>query len=48
MLSKALTGAPQEPQCDPGKTTDMPRGTRCITTLRKLPKINPKKKAETA
>src|SRR5262245_59783818 len=48
MLSKALIGALQAPQCDPGKTIDSPRGTRWITTLRKLPKISQMTKAEAA
>ena len=33
---------------DPGKTIDSPLGTRWITTLRKLPKISPRTKAEAA
>ena len=41
MLSTARTGAWQAKQCDPGRTTDSPRGTRAMHTLRKLPQIAP-------
>src|SRR5579863_3701880 len=41
MLSAARMGAPQLPQRDPGRTTDSPRGTRAMTTLKKLPQTAP-------
>src|SRR4051794_23727225 len=37
MLSRALIRFPQFGQCDGGETIDSPRGTRQMTTLRKLP-----------
>src|SRR5215212_10201980 len=41
MLSRALIWCPQPGQCDAGETIDSPRGTRQITTLRKLPQQAP-------
>src|SRR6185312_188307 len=40
-LSNARTGAPQVGQREPGRTTDSPRGTRTMATLKKLPQIAP-------
>jgi hypothetical protein len=37
MLSRALMRSPQFGQCDGGETIDSPRGTRQMTTFRKLP-----------
>src|SRR5450432_3417977 len=37
MLSAARTGAPQPSQREAGRTTDSPRGTRSMQTLKKLP-----------
>ena len=34
-------GAPQLPQREAGRTTDSPRGTRAMTTLKKLPQTAP-------
>ena len=49
MLSRARITARQAGQCDLPKTTDSLRGTRCTTTLRKLPSVPPiaKKKLAT-
>src|SRR5256885_9580800 len=42
MLSRALIRSPQFGQCDGGETIDSPRGTRQMTTLRKLPAHAPR------
>ncbi len=41
MLSRGAIGASQPGQCDGGDTTDSPRGTRQITTLRNDPMSRP-------
>jgi hypothetical protein len=41
MLSSGRIAAPQAGQCDPGQTTDSPRGVRWMTTFRKLPMTAP-------
>jgi hypothetical protein len=41
MLSQGFTVRPQEKQCDAGRTTDSPRGTRAMHTLKKLPRSVP-------
>ena len=46
MLSNARTGAWHAKQCDPGLTTDNPRGTRAMQTLRKLPHRAPQSPAK--
>ena len=47
MLSAARTGAPQLRQREPGRTTDSPRGTRTMATLKKLPHTAPNSPAVT-
>src|SRR3712207_4901278 len=44
-LSRGLMGSPHAGQCEVGKTTDWRKGTRWITTLRKLPAISPSRPA---
>jgi hypothetical protein len=46
MLSYARMGLPHAAQLDAGRTTLISRGTRKITTLRKLPQTSPKKSAK--
>src|SRR4051812_41411116 len=41
MLSRALIRSSQFGQCDGGETIDSPRGTRQMTTFRKLPATAP-------
>src|SRR5438093_1758589 len=41
MLSRFRSWAPQDGQRDLGATMDSPLGTRCVTTVRKLPKARP-------
>ena len=45
MLSRALIRCPQRGQCDGGDTIDSARGTRQMTTLRKLPTQAPRSAA---
>jgi len=45
MLSRGLIRSPQFGQCDGGATIDSPRGTRQMTTFRKLPAHAPKSAA---
>ena len=47
MLSTGRTGMPHAMQCDPGRTTDRPLGTRAMQTLKKLPQIAPHRPAST-
>jgi hypothetical protein len=41
MLSRGLIRTSQLGQCDGGETIDSPRGTRQMTTFRKLPAAAP-------
>ena len=43
-LSYQATGLAQEPQCEPGVTTEISRGMRYTQTLRKLPQMEPNTK----
>src|SRR3954447_8411491 len=45
MFSRGLMRSPQFGQCDGGETIDSPRGTRQMTTFRKLPKQAPRSAA---
>src|SRR3954470_14947918 len=45
MLSRGLIRSPQFGQCDGGETIDSPRGTRQMTTFRKLPMHAPRNAA---
>jgi hypothetical protein len=47
-LSQARTVLPHEKQCDAGRTTDSPRGTRAMQTLKKLPHSAPNTPATTS
>jgi hypothetical protein len=46
-LSQAAMSVPQDGQWLPGQATDRPWGQRQITTLAKLPQIEPKRPAKT-
>jgi len=47
MLSTGRTAMPHAMQCDPGRTTESPLGTRAMQTLKKLPQIAPHRPAST-
>jgi len=42
MSSRGVIGSPHLGQCDRGRTTDSPRGTRQMTTFRNDPMSRPK------
>src|SRR3954468_16737802 len=48
MSSRGVIGSPHLGQCDRGRTTDSPRGTRQITTLRNDPISRPNTPQTTA
>src|SRR3954467_4887911 len=48
MSSRGVIGSPHLGQCDRGRTTDSPRGTRQITTLRNDPISRPNRPQTTA
>jgi hypothetical protein len=48
MLSYPAIKVSHDGQCDPGRTTDSPLGSRQITTFAKLPKRRPKSAMDTA
>jgi hypothetical protein len=48
MLSYQAISLSQRGQRDRGETTEMPSGTRAMTTLRKLPTLAPKRTDQSA